>query len=113
VHAVIRQARAVVNASLWYETQGLAALEAAAHGVPAIVSDVSVLREVVADDETGLWFHGGDVDDLAEKLAALWRDPQRARRLGDAAYRRFWSGGWDLPTHLQRLEDIYAAALNA
>jgi glycosyltransferase involved in cell wall biosynthesis len=113
VHAVIRQARAVVNASLWYETQGLSPLEAAAHGVPAIVSDVGVLREVVDDDETGLWFHGGDVDDLAEKLAALWRDPQRARRLGDAAYQRFWSGGWDLPTHLERLEGIYAAALNA
>ena len=49
VRAVIRGSRAVVNASLIYETQGLTLLEAAAEGVPAIVSDTSVAREAVED----------------------------------------------------------------
>lgn len=113
VRSAIRSARAVVSASLWYETQGLAALEAAAHGVPAIVPDITVLREVVADGVTGLWFRGGDEDDLADKLTVLSRDDRLAQRLGGAAYDRFWAGHWDVDTHLHRLEQIYGEALRA
>jgi glycosyltransferase involved in cell wall biosynthesis len=111
VQSTLRGARALVNASLWYETQGLSALEAAAHGVPAVVPDLGALRDVVADGETGLWFHGGDVDDLAQKLARLAADGELARRLGRAAYERFWSGPWDLETHLDGLEAVYAEAV--
>jgi glycosyltransferase involved in cell wall biosynthesis len=112
VQAELRGARAAVSASLWYETQGLTTLEAAAHGVPAIVPDVSVAREAVADGVSGLWFRSGDVDDLAEKLARLGQQPELASSLGRAAYERFWSGEWDLGDHLGRLEAIYRGALN-
>lgn len=111
VQSALRGARALVNASLWYETQGLSALEAAAHGVPAVVPDLGALRDVVADDQTGLWFRGGDPDDLAEKLSRLATDDELARRLGRAAYERFWAGSWDLETHLDRLEAIYGEAV--
>ena len=107
VQAVIRGARAVVNASLWYETQGLSALEAAANGVPAIVSDVTVLREEVVDDVTGLWFRGGDVDDLADKLRTLDTGAETARRLGREAYDRFWARPLDGSRHVDQLERIY------
>jgi glycosyltransferase involved in cell wall biosynthesis len=111
VRAMVRGARAVVNASLIYETQGLTLLEAAAEGVPAIVSNSSVAREAVEDHGTGLWFKAGDADDLAEKLIALHRDPDLAARLGKAAYERFWSQPPDLPSHLDRLERIYRDAV--
>jgi glycosyltransferase involved in cell wall biosynthesis len=113
VQATLRGARALVNASLWYETQGLSAVEAAAHGVPSVVPDLGALRDVVSDGETGLWFRGGDVTDLAQKLSALAADDQLTNRLGTTAYERFWSGRWDLETHLDRLESVYAAALAA
>jgi glycosyltransferase involved in cell wall biosynthesis len=113
VLSTVRTARAFVNASLWHESQGMSVLEAAAHGVPAIVPDSSVLKEVVADDVTGLWFRGGDVDDLAEKLTMLWRGPELAIRLGGAAYERFWSGDWNAESHLDRLERVYRAALRS
>ena len=111
VRSSVRKARAVVSPSLWYEVQPLFPLEAAADGVPAIVADTSAAREEVADEVTGLWFRRGDVDDLAEKLATLQRDPQLATRLGSAAYARFWSDTWDTPAHLERLEYVYHAAL--
>jgi glycosyltransferase involved in cell wall biosynthesis len=113
VQATLREARTLVNASLWYETQGLSALEAAAQGVPAVVPDLGALRDVVADGETGLWFKGGDVDDLAATLRRVAEDDALAERLGRTAYERFWSGQWDLDTHLDRLEAIYLAAIRA
>lgn len=113
VESIVRGARAVVNPSLIYETQGLTLLEAAAHGVPAVVSDASVAREAVADNETGLWFRSGDVDDLAERLALLGRDSELAGRLGAAAYERFWSGHWDSASHLDGLERIFRLALRS
>lgn len=111
VDARLRLARAVVNTSLWYETYGLTSLEAAAHGIPAVISDVTVLRDVVEDGVTGLWFGGGDVDDLADKLLALDRDDALVRRLGGEAYRRFWEADLDLATHVDRLEAVYGEAL--
>ena len=103
----LRRARCLVSASLWYETQGLSPLEAAAHAVPAIVSDASVLRELVQDGVSGLWFRGGDVEDLARKLAALRDDDGAVVRMGRAAREQFREGGWDEATHLDRLEAVY------
>jgi glycosyltransferase involved in cell wall biosynthesis len=110
VLATVRGARALVCPSSWYEVQPLVPLEAAAQGVPAIVSDAGAFREAVADGKTGLWFRSGDADDLATKLERLERDPEYAARLGRAAYDRFWSQDWTLDTHLDRLESIYEAA---
>ncbi len=110
VRAVVRSARAMVNASLIYETQGLTLLEAAAEGVPAVVSDSTVAREAVEDNRTGLWFRAGDADELADKLVALHRDPGLASSLGRAAYDRFWAQPPDLPSHLEALERVYYGA---
>ncbi len=110
VQVRLRSARSLVNASLCYETQGLAALEAAAQGIPSLVPDSSALREVVVDGVTGLWFAGGDVDDLVAKLTRLRDDHELVSTLGRGAYERFWTGNWDMETHLDRLESIYLAA---
>ena len=111
VQAAIRGARAVVTPSLGYEVQPLVPLEAAAQGVPSIVSDRLGERDAIDDGVSGLWFRAGDVDDLAEKLSNLWHDADLARQLGRAAYERFWSEPRDLATHLDELERIYRGAL--
>ena len=64
----------------------------------------------MADGETGLWFRGGDAGDLTLKLRRLAADDELTSRLGQAAYARFWSESWDLDTHLDRLEAVYAEA---
>jgi len=107
----LRQARALVFPSLWYETLGLVVLEAAANGIPSIVPDTSAAREVVLDGETGLHFRGGDEQDLRRKLLQL-QDPQFAAALGRAAYDRFWSSDFaSRDTHLTALEAIYQSLL--
>ena len=64
----LRQARALVFPSLWYETLGLVVLEAAAHGIPSLVPDTSAAREIVLDGVTGLHFKSGDELDLRARM---------------------------------------------
>jgi glycosyltransferase involved in cell wall biosynthesis len=109
----LREARALVFPSLWYETLGLVVLEAAGNGVPSIVPDTSAARESVVDGVTGLYFRSGDQADLQAKMAIL-RDPEVAARMGQAAYKKFWAPpGWGMELHRERLENTYAQILGA
>lgn len=106
VQALMRDARALVFPSVWYEGQPLTVLEALAVGTPVIVSDICAGREAVADGETGLWFRSADVDDLTRALAALSED-ETATRMSRAAYSRYWANPLTPDVHLDRLEEVY------
>jgi len=110
VLAEFYQARAAVFPSLWYETDGLTAVEAAAHGIPVIVSDASAARESVIDGVTGLWFRVGDEQDLAEKMVAL-QDDDLVQRMGRSAYDRYWKHPRTLARHVNELEHVYEQVL--
>jgi glycosyltransferase involved in cell wall biosynthesis len=103
----IQSSRAVVFPSLLHETHGLVVLEAAALGVPAIVSDSCAAREAIVDGETGLLFRAGNASDLSTKLVLLDRDPELAARLGSAAYKRYWSAPSTVEMHTKQLIACY------
>lgn len=71
-----------------YEGFCFVAAEAALAGLPVVASDVSSLPELVEDERTGLLVPPGDSAALATALAALARDPERARALGERARAR-------------------------
>ncbi len=79
-----RGARFLVVPSLWFETFGLVAAEAMAHGIPVIASRIGALAELVEDGRTGLLFSPGNAEELAETMLRLWQEPERCRRLGAA-----------------------------
>lgn len=106
----IRSSRTLVLPSLWYETQGLVVLEAAAQGIPAIIPDSSAARDYVIDGETGLWFKGGNTNDLARQMRKL-SDPNIIKRMGRAAYDKFWSNPPTLDRHVIELEKVYHQVL--
>jgi glycosyltransferase involved in cell wall biosynthesis len=106
----LRSARAVVFPSLLYETEGLAVLEAAAVGVPAIVSDTSAASASVIDGFTGYWFKTGDSRDLARKISAL-REAEQAMKMGRAAHERYWNNPRTLDRHVKELEQTYEKVL--
>jgi glycosyltransferase involved in cell wall biosynthesis len=108
----LRQARALVFPSRWYEAQPLVVLEAIAHGIPCVVADTSAAREMIVNGETGLLFRGGDVSDLRRKLAMLL-DPSFAASLGRNAYDAYWVEPLTLDRHLDGLIQIYAQMLEA
>lgn len=69
-----------------YEGWGVAVGEAMAAGLPVVAGDVPALRAVVGD--AGCLVAPTDPDAIAATLGELAADPDRRRRLGDAARRR-------------------------
>ncbi|MCD6360385.1 MAG: glycosyltransferase family 4 protein [Armatimonadetes bacterium] len=70
------------------EGLGLTFLEAAAAGRPSVGTRFGGIPDAIADGETGLLVEPGDEDQLADALTRLLADPDRARRMGEAARER-------------------------
>ena len=103
-------ARVLVLPSLLYETQGLVVAEAAALGIPSIVPDTCAARDIVENGKTGLWFRGGDENDLLEKMRSL-QESDLASKLGRSAYERYWKNPCTVKIHVAKLEECYCNAL--
>jgi glycosyltransferase involved in cell wall biosynthesis len=63
-------------------------MEAAATGLPMVLSDIRGCREIAADGEEGLLVPAGDADALAAAVERLVADPDLRERLGSAARRK-------------------------
>ena len=107
----LKTARVLVFPSLWYETEGLSVIEAAALGVPAIVSGTSAARMSIADGVTGLCFAGADEADLIRAMRTLSADDALVGAMGQAAHQRYWENPRTLDRHVSELEAVYEQAL--
>lgn len=63
-------------------------LEAMAHGLPVVAPDLGGSSDAVVDGETGMLVAPEDEAALARAFVALARDPERARRMGEAGRAR-------------------------
>ena len=68
-----------------FEALGIALIEAAACGLPAVASRTGGIVDVVEDGRSGLLVAPGDVPGLSAALLALVTDGARARAMGEAA----------------------------
>jgi glycosyltransferase involved in cell wall biosynthesis len=68
--------------TVYRESKGLPALEAMANAVPVVLPDHGSFTEMIADTRGGILHRPLDAADLAEKLAELLRDSNRAKQLG-------------------------------
>lgn len=112
VQEELARARCLVFPSLWYETYGLVVAEAAARGVPAIVSDICAAAERVQDGVHGWHTRAGSATDLA-RCIALSQDDARVHAAGRAAYDRYWAAPPNRANHVAGLIGIYEAMLRA
>jgi glycosyltransferase involved in cell wall biosynthesis len=108
VPALIREARALLLPSLWYEAQPRVILEAYAAGVPVLASDLGALPEAVGPD-SGLLVPPGDADAWSNAIERLL-DDRESERLGHGAWRR-WRDRYSPERALQNLEDAYRRAV--
>jgi glycosyltransferase involved in cell wall biosynthesis len=82
--------------------------EAMACGRPVIAADAGGTAELVGSNGAGVLVPPGDTDTLAVAVRELLDDPERRRRIGEAARERI-----EREFPLARMIDRYEAALNA
>jgi glycosyltransferase involved in cell wall biosynthesis len=82
--ALYDKARIFVLPSVWYEGFPTVLLEAMSHGLPVVCSRIGGLPEIVDDGVTGLLYEPGNADELADRIRALWQNPDLCKKLGEA-----------------------------
>jgi glycosyltransferase involved in cell wall biosynthesis len=107
IRPYLRTARALVFPPLWYETLGLVVIEAAAAGVPAIISDQCAATDYIRHGVNGLHFAHGLVEPLSRQMMELDANHGLAARLGRAAHDWYWSNPWTSDRHVSELLEVY------
>ena len=85
----------------YYESFGLAAMEAAASATPTIATDVGGLRSAVADGRTGYLIPWRCPDLFMDKIELLLSNPHHSRQLGRRAHHI--AKQWEWRTVAQKL----------
>jgi len=92
-----------VNASE-LDNQPVSLLEAVASGLPVVSTAVGDVPFMIDDGQTGLLAACGDVAGLADRIVAVWRDPnaarERARRAHEGIAAYTWSAVRDRWTEI-------------
>jgi glycosyltransferase involved in cell wall biosynthesis len=107
---LMRGSSFLVFPSRWYEPFGMALLESAACGVPAIASRIGAIPEIVTDQQTGLLFDPDNFGEMTEHVRWAWRHPTEMEYMGDAARRRYLST-FTAEKNYETLMKIYNTAL--
>lgn len=111
VQDAVARSRAVVFPSRWYETFGLSALEAVAAGVPVLVSDAAVTREIPETYGSGTLFPTGDANALASLLTRVAGDDELVRGWSETGWSRYAEAPLTMDRHREELLEIYGRVL--
>jgi glycosyltransferase involved in cell wall biosynthesis len=106
LRALVSSCVASVVPSRWNENQPLTILESYAAGVPAVVTGLGGMPELVLDGVDGVVVPMEDPDALAAALLSLAAAPGRAAEMGRLGRDRL-SREFDPDLHLRRLEAVY------
>ena len=88
VPAVIAQMDVLVHASTTGEPFGQVLIEGMAAARPVIATRGGGVPEIVRNGETGITVPMNDVEPLAAAMLELYREPERARKMGEAGRAR-------------------------
>jgi glycosyltransferase involved in cell wall biosynthesis len=95
--------------SRYVEPKGLYLLEAMANGIPVVQPRHGAFPEIVESTGGGLLFEPGSAEALAEAILSLWKDPARARELGQRGARGVREH-WSVARMADRALEVYGGA---
>lgn len=104
------KASVVVLPSVVAENCPLVVLEAMASARPVIGSRIGGIPELILENETGLLFNPGDIDELSEKIVQLLLNPERAEKMGRFGRERV-EKEFSAQNHVKRILDLYHSLL--
>lgn len=107
----VRQARATVLPSEWYENAPMSVLESYALGRPVIGADIGGIPELVRPEQTGWLFPSGDAAHLASLMRRVMALPDRAVAAMGANGREWIEAEYCRSRYLGRLLALYASVL--
>ena len=105
---LIRNCRACVLPSEWYENCPMSLLEAYSYGKPVIGSNIGGIPELIDEGVTGTLFSSGDVDHLIEGISGIMgnRNRNRTIEMGRNA-RNLVEQKFNRDVHYQKLAKVY------
>lgn len=106
INDILKNVRAIVLPSLWYEGMPLVALEGISKGIPIIVSDICNATELIVDNVNGAHFTVNDSMDLARQLNKF-KDDEFVKKLSINAYYAFWEKPFNIKRHIEELSNAY------
>lgn len=106
----ISLAKLLILPSECFETFGLVAIEAFAHGVPVAVSNIGSLSSIVQHGRTGIVFQPSNPLSLLHEVKKAWHTPKLLESLGLNAYAEFESKYTEKANYLMLME-IYNEAI--
>jgi glycosyltransferase involved in cell wall biosynthesis len=107
---ILRESRALVFPSVWYEAQGMVVDEAAANGIPVIVSNVTAAVDTVEKFKHGCTFISGDAGHLKTRMREFEND-DRIRDFSKNGYENYWKNPPTMESHTERLLEVYSEVL--
>ena len=110
ISTLMQQAAFLILPSEWYEGFPLVLVEALAHGLPVLASNLGSMVNIIEDGKTGLLFEPGNVEDLATKLKWLLDNPDECNRFGANA-RQVYLDKYTAKENFKQLIGVYKEAL--
>lgn len=108
LHALIREARAVVLPSEWYENAPMSVLESFALGTPVVGARIGGIPEMVIEGETGWTFESRNTDELAALLSRLKEMPAAQIEQAGRSARNHVTNNFNRAGYLQATLALYA-----
>jgi glycosyltransferase involved in cell wall biosynthesis len=107
--SLMKDARALIFPSVWYEGLPVVITEAYAAGLPVIASNLGNMSTVVEHGRTGLHFRPGDPEDLAARVEWAWSHPVELAHMRGAARAEF-EAKYTAERNYQMLMECYEMA---
>ena len=108
LHSTIRNARAVVLPSEWYENAPVSVLEAYALGKPVIGARIGGIPELIREGETGIGFTSADVSSLVSAMESMAARPDGQLEEMGRAGRRWVERDFTVSRYRQRILGTYS-----
>lgn len=85
VNKIMKNAKAIIMCSQWYETFGMVIAEAFSCGIPAIVGNIGNIKDMIRQGENGVLFKYDSAESLADSVRTF--DAERRINMYENSYR--------------------------